>query len=80
MKTSIKATMALAIALSLFGAGCEKEGSVDIGDCRERIYLESNNLDKYFHTYICSYGFCARVETDKGVCDRVYTYVNSDTK
>ena len=65
--------------------GGEQEGAIDINDCREVINLESDNLQKYYHKFTCSYiktndgktikGTCARVKlTKENECTKAYVY------
>ena len=74
------------IALLVLGAGCEREGAIDISDCRTTIPVEESSFDASIHTYTCGYtkndkgqiygGMCcrAKVSAFSGKCEEAYCY------
>lgn len=74
-------TISLIAVTALFGAGCERKGDIKVSDCRETVFLESDNIEKYLHSFTCSNGYCARVLTNKnGGCETAFVYFTETEK
>ena len=67
--------------LILLGAGCvENSGYIKMNDCRNNVIQQPDDWGTFFHEYICSAGYCCRVDTDNsGNCQTSYCYTQTST-
>ena len=77
------------ICLVIVLSGCEREGTVDISDCREAIDIKEDSIRTLYKTFTCNYyktqkgdiisGSCINIETSifGNKCKRAYIYEKS---
>lgn len=81
----MKKLLILMVGVMMLGVGCEKNGTVNIDDCRESIVLNEDDPETYLHNFTCTIrkttdgklmkGFCSRVKlADDGTCLKSFTY------
>ena len=73
-----------AVFLLAFGVACapslknifggERQGAVEIEDCREYVQVEEGSFTTYINKFTCYSGFCCRVEVEDGFCRTAFCY------
>lgn len=58
--------------------GCEREGMVNIDDCRETIKIKSDNIKTYYKTFTCTYEKTDKGDIMSGACINLKTGLFSD--
>jgi len=81
---SIRWIVAITIGLVIGGCyaifGGEREGTVEYDDCKEKIYLKSDNDKRLFNKFTCEYSKTKSGKIMGGVCMHVDYFDNNECK
>jgi len=70
----------VALLKNVFGG--ERQGIIEVGDCREAVFVKEGSLTTYFNTFTCMEEFgetwCCRVEVEEGFCRVAHCYQKGD--